>query len=145
MLISPPHPVREIDPAMVEEVAHDMNINGDYFEINNLNRNGHAIQAATWKGTRTGKQIPQLASIMNGSSNNGNRQFGGLSQMLNGGRGQDDHVTDFILNKTLRVEDVLGPLQLAHPRHGLQLLGECMFILRPIIYSKLLLMIMICI
>ncbi|RKP27483.1 peroxisome membrane protein [Syncephalis pseudoplumigaleata] len=138
-LLSPPHPVREIDPAMLEEVAHDAHLNGSHVATEPAAPNGHGPHA-TWTGSRTGKQIPQLATVTGESRGGGGggqrRQAddGGWSRMLSGGMGQDDQVTEFLLSKTLRAEDVLGPWQLVHPRRGLHLLGEWLFILRPIIY-----------
>ncbi|KAI9597240.1 peroxisome membrane protein [Syncephalis fuscata] len=139
-LLSPPHPVREVDPAMVEEVAHEMQLDEEHqgrstATASSLSEDGRDSRSvnATWKGHRTGKQIPQLASVMTGSKGR-NDAFGGLDQLLGGGGSRDDGVTDFLLNKVLRVEDVLGPLQLVRPRRGLHLLGEWLFILRPVIY-----------
>ncbi|RKP07485.1 peroxisome membrane protein, partial [Thamnocephalis sphaerospora] len=106
-LVTPPHPLRAVDPAAVEDAAQEAGVHPGYHRSN-----GHQSMPPTttpiWTGRRCGKEVPQLAT--------------------------DDEVTDFLLGKVLRPEDVLGPLQLVRVQHGVHLLGEWITILRPVIY-----------
>jgi peroxin-16 len=127
-LISPPHPLREVDPAMVEDAVSE--VSNHVSMINGTTPTRH-----TWTGQRSGKDIAQLATVMTHRTGPKKQEFS-ISDLLGGGRESNDSVTEYILSKTLRPEDVLSGHYLVRVQHGWHLLGEWLYILRPVIYGR---------
>ncbi|KAG0004153.1 Peroxisomal membrane protein pex16 [Entomortierella chlamydospora] len=77
-----------------------------------------SVKESHWTGTRTGSQRLQLSAV----------------QKSTGKSGKNSDVTDFLLSKVLTPDVVRKPRDLVSRLTGLGAIGECLFILRPIIY-----------
>lgn len=154
MLIEPPIPEREVDPAMLEEdrraaitsIAPDVQ---------------STPPAEVWRGTRTGLTRPTLASIHAKANTSElpqrphprkrhpltHRSEAGSSHDTSGSESDetlvdsftDKDVNDYLLSRTLAPNDVKRPEELVrHLKSGLGYSAEVLWILRPLLYGELL-------
>ncbi|KAI9310459.1 peroxisome membrane protein [Dichotomocladium elegans] len=110
MNLYPPHMQRDVDPVALERSRRA------------------AVIPETWKGTRSGIEMPRIRAAieLDGSAHQGQE---GVST-----RRKFADVTDYLMSKVLTPEKLRRPDQMVHVMNALGTTGEILYILRPLIY-----------
>ncbi|OZJ04758.1 hypothetical protein BZG36_01830 [Bifiguratus adelaidae] len=124
------HLERDIDPSTLSQQAEETETD-------------KAAQPKEWVGPRTGASHPTLDAALphrNGTANghtngfaNGSHPFNPLNGFSNGNKGGDD-VKKYLMSKVLTPEQLKKPYDLVHRLRGFGVIGEYLFILRPVLY-----------
>ncbi|KAJ1558870.1 Peroxisomal membrane protein pex16 [Nowakowskiella sp. JEL0078] len=92
---------------------------------------GDPDENAVWKATRTGKVYPKISNIINSAETPAPDAMASL--MSGTPLRKNDNTIEFLLKKAL-VASPKTPLELVGELSGVRLIGEWIFILRPLIY-----------
>ncbi|GAA5902052.1 hypothetical protein JCM5296_007564 [Sporobolomyces johnsonii] len=150
--VQPPVAEREVDPAVLEsnrerllrmrKVAAGANTlprstadimmqrldGGNDAELGLLD--GEVEEKDFWTGAKTGYVRPTLASLRK----DGDAPVGDPTSHFNTGARTKDVGKEYLMSKTLTIEDVKRPQDLVEKAKGVKKLAEVIWILRPLIY-----------
>lgn len=148
-VIHPPIPEREVDPStldnhvpLLEGTPPNATLvsqpnNGDFGEGQTSSPPNRDHDVESWRGARTSKVRPTIASIRgrsqavtlngaNGHRSNGHARYEDTKKDVNA----------FLYARVLNVEDVKRPEDLVRPLEGVEKAAEVVWILRPLLYGK---------
>ncbi|KAI8866806.1 peroxisome membrane protein [Ramicandelaber brevisporus] len=147
MVLNPPHPERDIDPASLRspaelsELQHRAEALKMFTQTNNHSANK---DEGGWKGNRTDRKYDSLETIMNSQNGSGNGgAAGGILGALGlggldgiGGSGDiPGDVSKYLSAKAiLDPETVMRPMELVRKLGSIGKVGELLFIIRPLLY-----------
>ena len=107
-VLQPSIPEREIDPSVLAQAE--------------AKKSSVSSESETWKGARTGFELPTIASLR--------------AQAGDGVTRVENEISAFLQKKVLTIDGVRKPYDLVRKRKGLGVIAEVVWILRPLIYGK---------
>lgn len=116
-VLQPSIPEREIDPASLP-TSTDASTSNDLSDASSLSSQD------AWHAKRTGVQIPTIASMRSSSDS------GTFIRV-------ESEIQSFLQKKVLSLDSVRKPYQLVRKRQGLDAVAEIAWILRPVVYGRL--------
>lgn len=130
-MLQPCIPEREIDPAALTGagISHTNGGKGDLLSSTITGGSDEASYSSTpetWKASRTGFEVPTIASIRAAAS-------GGDSGI--GMQRVESEISAFLQKKVLTIDSVRRPYDLVRKRKGMGAIAEVVWIMRPLIYG----------